>query len=75
MLQYTGRLQSHSSLPGLSAETGKPAGESQGRLVVLKGGMVLKTEPVKAATDPAPHLLAPNFRNVFLLPLPQRRGR
>lgn len=69
MLQYTGRLQSHSSLPGLSAETGKPAGESQGRLVVLK------TEPVKAATDLAPHLLAPNFRNVFLLPLPQRRGK
>ena len=36
---------------------------------------MLKTEPVKAATDLAPRLLVPNFRNVFLLPLPQRRGK
>lgn len=59
MLQYTGRLQSHSSLPGLSAETGKPAGESQGRLVVLKGGDGAKDRASESCHRPGPAFASP----------------
>lgn len=57
-------------LPAVSGGTGEPAGDPQNGLVVLK------VQPARAATNlPPTPLLTLNLRSVFLLPLPQPRGK